>query len=133
MLNVEKFQSEMVLKIEVDKIIHEWNDDKGMGKFVNYLNLNFMGDNKIYIPIDNKTDITIKDEVINFIKKNCNYGEGSQYYDIINNTLMYNVIENEDCDIAIIDNEEDLYICGYTVSISLNGISLDKEDLQEIF
>ena len=129
MLNVEKFQSEMVLKIEVDKIIHTWNDDEGMGKFINYLN---MGENKIYIPIDNKTDITIKDEVINFIKKNYNYEEGSQY-DIINNTLMYNVIENEDCDIATIDNEEDLYICGYTVSISLNGISLDKEDLQEIF
>ena len=69
MLNINKFQNEMILEIEVDKIIHTWSDDKGMGNFVNYLNLEFMGENRIYIHIDNKTDITIKDEIINFIKK----------------------------------------------------------------
>ena len=46
---------------------------------------------------------------------------------------MYNVIEDENCNVATIDDEEDLYICDYTVSISLNGVELEEEDLQEIF
>ena len=132
MLNVEKFQSEMVLKIEVEKVVHKWNDDESMGEFVNYFNLDFIGENRFYIPLDNETDITIKDEVIKFLEENCNYGKGSQY-DIINSTLMYNVLEDEYCNVDIINDKEDLFLCDYTISLSLNGISLDEEDLQEIF
>ena len=132
MLNVEKFQSEMVLKIEVEKVVHKWNDDEGMGEFVNYFNLDFIGENRFYIPLDNETDITIKDEVIKFLEENCNYGKGSQY-DIINSTLMYNVLEDEYCNVDTINDKEDLFLCDYTISLSLNGISLDEEDLQEIF
>lgn len=131
MLNVEKFQKQIVLSIEVDKIIHEWTDDEGMGEFVNYFNLDFTGENRFYIPLDNETDITIKDEVIKFLEENCNYGKGTKY-DIINNTLMYNVLEDEDCN-PINSENTDLFLCDYTVSVLLNGIELEEEDLQEIF
>ena len=130
MLNVEKFQKQIVLSIEVDKIIHEWTEN-GEGDFVGWYNNIDTGKPVYYIPVDRNMNKAIKEKVLNYLKDIMNYGEGTKY-DIINNTLMYNVLEDEDCN-PINSENTDLFLCDYTVSVLLNGIELEEKELQEIF
>ena len=51
MLNVEKFQKQIVLSIQVDKIIHEWTGN-GEGDFVGWYNNIDTEKPVYYIPID---------------------------------------------------------------------------------
>lgn len=132
MLNIEKFRNNFKIIIQGGlKTVHEWGED-GEGKYC------FSSDIESYnksfdIDINHLEDIGKK--VIDSINSSNSSNMKESDFIIMDNCLSWCQIEDADCNIleSSEEVEEETYICNYDVSISVNGIELEEEDLRELF
>ena len=129
MLNVEKFQKQLILTIKGDKMVHEWTEE-GEGDFVHWIDLDLV--KSIHnISIDEKISNNIKDTVKQCIDYNLGYSP--EDIEVIDNRITFNTIEDEDCNILGDEEKEKMFICDYSFILQLNGITIEEDELEKIF
>lgn len=133
MLNITKFQNNFKMTIQGGlKMVHEWTED-GEGEFCHCSGMEYYN-GSFDVDINN---ISAIGELLLAHINGSNYSNLKESdLSIIDNRIVWNQIEDNDCNILDTmeeqEREEKCYICDYDIFVSINGIELMEEELKEL-